>query len=338
MKKTILFLTMFFALTANSQNQTLTGVKTYTGRIIVSEANAAVNTNSPTPLIVTGGAGGNTTATSGTATAGNAGEIKLMGGAGGNALTSSNTNLGGNAGPVYLLGGDGGLATGGSLNFPGRGGDATLQGGDSWGGVPGFASVKGGNNKISGSFGGDVYIVPGWGNNADAENSFNGTIFLGLSPNGSSLRGNTVIGGITDDKSNKLQVNGLSKFSEKATFVSNIQLTDPVNEIGLNVKGIDRGLAIEYDANPMFEYLYSGIFSLTNDTLSGTYKLDTSGIATTITQTPTDASGKIPSIGFVAPLSSTDTGVQGEIRVTAAFVFYCYATNLWTRVTAVSVF
>lgn len=192
-------------------NESISGVKTFTNRITITGTNATSNTSATAPLSVIGGNGGDSTPTTGVAIAGNASEIKIQGGNGGNALSSSDTNIGGSAGHIYLVGGDGGLSLGGSLNLPGGGGNATLQGGDSWGGVPGFASLKAGNNKVAGGFGSSVYIVPGWGNNSDTDDNYNGTIFLGLSPNTVSVRGNTVVGGTTDDTENRLQVNGSTK-------------------------------------------------------------------------------------------------------------------------------
>ncbi len=40
---------------------------------------------------------------------------------------------------------------------------------------------------------------------------------------------------------------------------------------------------------------------------------------------------KIPLIGTVAPLSASDTGIYGEIRVTATYIYFCIATDTWVR-------
>jgi hypothetical protein len=212
-------------------NESIAGIKTFTNRVTIAGTNAANNANATAPLSVIGGNGGSTTATTGFAVAGNAAEIKIQGGNGGNAITSTGTNIGGAAGDVYLVGGDGGLAVGGSTNLPGNGGNGTLQGGDSWGGVPGFAALKAGNNKVAGGFGSNVYIVPGWGNNTDADDGYNGTVFLGLSPNAVSVRGNTVVGGTTDDKINRLQVNGSARITGGLKELGgNIQFEDGEND------------------------------------------------------------------------------------------------------------
>jgi len=42
-------------------------------------------------------------------------------------------------------------------------------------------------------------------------------------------------------------------------------------------------------------------------------------------------SGSIPSLNTTAPSSATDTGIIGEIRVTSTFVYMCIATNTWVR-------
>jgi len=36
-------------------------------------------------------------------------------------------------------------------------------------------------------------------------------------------------------------------------------------------------------------------------------------------------------VGDTAPLSATDTGTVGEIRVTATYIYTCVATNTWVR-------
>ena len=44
-----------------------------------------------------------------------------------------------------------------------------------------------------------------------------------------------------------------------------------------------------------------------------------------------NADGKVGTIGTVAPVSATATGVVGEIRVTSTFIYTCIATNTWVR-------
>lgn len=45
-----------------------------------------------------------------------------------------------------------------------------------------------------------------------------------------------------------------------------------------------------------------------------------------------NANGTIPVLRTVAPTSSTDTGVKGEIFADASYIYYCYDTNLWRRI------
>jgi hypothetical protein len=45
----------------------------------------------------------------------------------------------------------------------------------------------------------------------------------------------------------------------------------------------------------------------------------------------TPKNGKLPTINTVAPSSSTDTGVYGEIRVTSTYIYFCIATDTWVR-------
>jgi hypothetical protein len=42
-------------------------------------------------------------------------------------------------------------------------------------------------------------------------------------------------------------------------------------------------------------------------------------------------SGALPTIGYTAPSSATDTGTTGEVRVTSTFIYTCIATNTWVR-------
>lgn len=39
----------------------------------------------------------------------------------------------------------------------------------------------------------------------------------------------------------------------------------------------------------------------------------------------------VPKVGFLAPLSSTDTGTTGEIRVVSGYIYWCTAPNTWIR-------
>lgn len=203
-----------------------TNIKTLNNESLLGSGNIHIDE-------INGDNGLNGTATSGFNVGGNAPRIKMEGGDGGSAVTSSDNNIAGNGGAVDLIAGDGGIATGGSgLNLSGNGGNATLQGGETNGGVAGFATVKGGNNNASLGFGGDVYIVPGFGNVLDDtdESLYNGTIFLDVSPNMTSVRGNTVIGNLVDDRVNRLQVTGKIKTSSSIQIGDNTDVATVDNE------------------------------------------------------------------------------------------------------------
>ncbi|WP_289665591.1 hypothetical protein [Flavobacterium panacagri] len=169
--------------------------------------------NALSPLTIVGGKGGNNTNTAGTVIAGNAANISIKTGWGGSVSGVAGTGVSGNGGDIILLSGDGGVATGTGTLFPGKGGDLSLQAGSSRGGTAGMAELKGGNNDKLGAKGGNVHLIAGWGNNSFNSNlAYDGTIFLGVSQPG-VVRGNTVIGNAVDDRTNKLQVTGSSKFS-----------------------------------------------------------------------------------------------------------------------------
>jgi len=192
-----------------------TGNETKIGTLSLITPNIASGTtalNAITPLVVTGGNGGGNTNTTGTVVAGNAMAINIKAGNGGNVFGVTGTGLSGNGGDISILAGDGGVATGTGTLFPGRGGDAILQAGTSYLN-PGSAQLKAGNNSSALGFGGSVYLTAGWGNNSPTDNNlYNGSIFLGTSAS-YVVRGNTIIGSVTDDRIHRLQVAGNSIFN-----------------------------------------------------------------------------------------------------------------------------
>jgi len=198
---------------------------TFSGSAIFNGVNGIDGnpTAPPSPLTVTGGNGSNSTLTTGVVVAGAAAEIKIEAGNGGNAVSSVDTNISAKGGDVYFVAGDGGIASGGSFNLDGSGGNASLQGGETRNGIAGFASLKAGNASGLEVEGGSVYIVPGFGNGLDDTDTslYNGTIFLNLSPNLTSVRGNTVIGNVADDRINRLQVTGKVKVSSSVQVGNN---------------------------------------------------------------------------------------------------------------------
>lgn len=203
-----------------------TGNETKNGtlNLITSDiANGTSSLNASSPLNVTGGKGGDNLNTTGTVIAGNAANISIKSGWGGAVTAVTGIGVSGNGGNIVLLSGDGGVAAGIGTLLPGKGGDITLQAGSSRGGIAGVAELKGGNNDKLGAKGGNVHLIAGWGNNNFNSNlDYDGTIFLGVSQPG-VVRGNTVVGNATDDRINKFQVTGPSKFSGNVTADSFIK-------------------------------------------------------------------------------------------------------------------
>lgn len=193
-----------------------TGNDTKTGTLSLITPNVPSGTsslNALTPIVVTGGKGGDNTNTTGTVTAGNASAINIKSGAGGAVSGVTGTGISGNGGTITILAGAGGLATGSGTLFPGMGGSAILQAGSSFGGVPGTGEVKAGNNDATAGLGGNVHLVAGWGNNNHATNPlYDGTIFIGSSSAG-VIRGNAVFGDVTDNRTDRIQVNGSALIS-----------------------------------------------------------------------------------------------------------------------------
>lgn len=193
-----------------------TGNDTKTGTLSLITPNVPSGTsslNALTPIVVTGGKGGDNTNTTGTVTAGNASAINIKSGAGGAVAGVTGTGISGNGGTITILAGAGGLATGSGTLFPGMGGNAILQAGSSFGGVPGTGEVKAGNNDATAGLGGNVHLVAGWGNNNHATDPlYDGTIFIGSSSAG-VVRGNAIFGDITDNRTDRIQVNGSALIS-----------------------------------------------------------------------------------------------------------------------------
>lgn len=60
-------------------------------------------------------------------------------------------------------------------------------------------------------------------------------------------------------------------------------------------------------------------------------QFEVGGITADRAYTFADKTGTIPVIGTTAPSSSSDTGVVGEIRVKASYIYVCVATDTWVR-------
>ena len=172
--------------------------------------------NATNVLTVTGAAGGTNNASSGFATGGTGAPVVINAGQGGTSVSSSGTKTGGTGGKLDLVAGDGGISTG----TAGTPGNATLQAGS----VPlgsttpvqsGRVFIKGGTNELSTGQGGDIWLVPGYGNNNTGLSknlTYDGNVFLGSNSNG-ALRGAVVVGSNTSDLTNDFQVTGNSKFT-----------------------------------------------------------------------------------------------------------------------------
>ncbi len=204
------------------------GTSTPTATLYVTQAamtsvGSGSGTNNIAPLTILGGAGGATSATSGTVFGGNAGAINLTGGNGGAITGTPGTGFGGNGGTINLTGGDGGLGT----TFGGAGGNVEIAagvGGFSTGvsGVGGYAALKGGNGGSTNGTGGNVYLIGG----AKSGSGSDGNIYLNVSPS-LTVRGLTGIGttnavyrlDVLNDAAGQTTSNRIANFSNAgATF------------------------------------------------------------------------------------------------------------------------
>lgn len=192
---------------------TTTTIQQYSKPSVTSGSGASAST----ALLVQGGSGGSTTATTGSYSGGNAGAINIFSGNGGSALSGvSGTSISGNGGLVYLLAGDAGqnIAGVGATKIYGSGGSAIIQAGNAYGGNAGGFEMKSGNNLVSGARGGSSYFVAGYGNNNNSDNPlYNGALYFNVSSAG-QVRGNAIIGSSVDDAVHRLQVGGKAIVSD----------------------------------------------------------------------------------------------------------------------------
>ncbi len=68
-----------------------------------------------------------------------------------------------------------------------------------------------------------------------------------------------------------------------------------------------------------------------NNSHPNTYRIKSDNVTLERIVQATDADGTIPALNTIEPLSSTDSGKLGEIRVTSSFIYFCVATNNWVR-------
>lgn len=203
-----------------NQSTLQTGAIYNVDRGLINQADAAT-VSVPTagsyvaPFNAVGGKAASNTFSGSSAQGGLGREIDIIGSDGGDILGTPTTGNGGDGATILVRGGAGGLGT----TLGGTGGPAILQGGRGGtgpGGVPGYASMKGGFSAIgSNASGGNLYLTPGGGDGTGHA----GTTFLDVSP-ANVVRGNVVIGSSTDDYINVLQVTGSALFNNAVTASS----------------------------------------------------------------------------------------------------------------------
>jgi len=97
------------------------------------------------------------------------------------------------------------------------------------------------------------------------------------------------------------------------------------------------GLYIGYDTRSFADYTYNEIVIGADALGKGSNKVVLGNDAITDIYLSEDAGAKVHAGQYIlsdlntAPSSATDTGVKGEIRITAGFVYVCTATNTWVR-------
>jgi len=190
------------------------------GAILTSPniAPGTANLNAASPLSVTGGRGGNNTATTGFVQAGSGADIAITAGAGGDVSGVSGSGFSGNGGNLVFKGGAGGNTSGTGSLFGGSGGGVDFRGGNAYG-LGGFASLIGGDSFKSLTAGGNVYIGGGLGNNSGtSQSAYDGSVFLGYNLKNSTRVGNVVVGTDIDDRANRFQVLGNTKLSGNLEF------------------------------------------------------------------------------------------------------------------------
>jgi hypothetical protein len=167
--------------------------------------------------------------------------------------------------------------------------------------------------------------------------------------------GNLLIAKTTDDGVNKLQITGSASISATmacSTLTASSFVASPLLRTsaatGTNVAGIS--IAIQSGQGTGTGALPFISFNTPNLGVSGstsqavTEKMRLTGVGNLLINTTTDdAINRIQSNGSIratqfrlsalntAPISATDTGVLGEIRVDSAFIYVCIATNSWRR-------
>ncbi len=119
-------------------------------------------------------------------------------------------------------------------------------------------------------------------------------------------------------------VGGLYGTDYTAASISTFQPTDRIFNIGNGLGGSTRSDALTILKNGL-----ASLPSVTNALIT------TASGKAIITKEFADAA--YVKISTVAPLSSGSTGIAGEVRITATYIYTCIATNVWVR-TAVETF
>lgn len=107
-----------------------------------------------------------------------------------------------------------------------------------------------------------------------------------------------------------------------------------INRTGISVYGSDtnffgtvRMFSPDYVMDPTIQFIKQTQTPFSYNQIN----IKVNDISKSVSFELTDNSGKIPSLNTIAPLSSTDNGVVGEIRVTSNYLYVCVATNTWVR-------
>lgn len=215
--------------------QTITAKKTF-------QTPDATTGNAVTPIEVKGGNGADNAGTSGVASAGNGGDLKITTGNGGTSagVNPSGTNIGGKGGQINITAGNGGIATAGGTNIPGNGGNVVVQAGTAFTtGVSGRVEIKAGNNDDG--KGGDIYLTTGYGSGGPDSDVNAGNIYMAMSAS-NNIRGSVIIGAnSTQNNGNRLQVFGKASVSQAPTAPTDVvrlsDLSTKANSDGSNASG-----------------------------------------------------------------------------------------------------
>jgi len=149
---------------------------------------------------------------------------------------------------------------------------------------------------------------------------YTGTFSLRVGANLNTLRP------FISDKFGQIGINATPVTGSRMSFIETAMIP-----VSLNVQSGQKALKIVGAAGlPAYVVpLSSGELTFQNDLSAETFRIGGNGDIT--------AAGKSKSTQYIlsdlntSPLSATDTGTKGEIRVTAGFIYVCTAANTWVR-------